>query len=165
MYTTKTSDVTQQFLAVAEEHAPVAAALFNRVGEPMMSVEAKWDDGYNYCQIFRQPFSQTSTLAASESGDDETLSRLMKSVIVEFAISIEWQILHGVREIDTTGTNPRFVMGGLGDAAVWDGEKVTAGFVAVRLLRAPTLLTILGPVDADATRMEYLAEFTLAKRA
>ena len=70
---------------------------------------------FNYCQIFRNPLGFTQTLVNSElyGGNEPSFEASKK--LSEHKISIEYQSFWGQRKLDTTGTNPRAVMGGVSD--------------------------------------------------
>jgi hypothetical protein len=70
---------------------------------------------FNYCQIFRNNFGFTKTLQASELYGGPEPAFEAKKKLSEHKISIELQAFFGSRKLDTTGANPRAVMGGIAD--------------------------------------------------
>lgn len=62
---------------------------------------------YNYCQIFRTPFSVTNTANACQTYGGKLISQEQKDKGILHRIDMERAFLYGERKEDLTGTNPK----------------------------------------------------------
>lgn len=68
---------------------------------------------YNFTQIFKTPFSVTNTLDKMKLYGGKELARLRKKKAIEHGQSIEYALLFGERNQDTSGSQPVTTTGGV----------------------------------------------------
>lgn len=138
----------------------------NAIMQGAASPSEKYNDvvpAFNYTQIFRTPFSVTNTFDATKVYGKKELDRLRFKKGVEHKQSMEYALLFGERNLDTSGSQPRTTTAGVlsflkgttnvvsktkatfteADLVAFCEQVFTYGSESKIVLASPMLLTVL----------------------